>query len=245
MRFHALIVFVTLATGGICALAQPGAAQTEPGKAQAPPNAADAVSKAAFQPGAGTVIVGELARSLDAGKLKVNGKVECSLLQDLLYKGKVVVPKDAKVVGYVAEAASSKEQTPSRLALVFDKIVLRNKKELPFQYPASVIALGAPITWSLVSTTRMQDMPVKMEKGVDTGGAAVSALVANPGLAGANVRSGGKGALDAGSHGVIGIKGLALETDSSGMSVIVSKKGDVKLGIQTQVVIRVTDPPKR
>jgi len=246
-----MIVFFTLATaGGAYALAQSGAAQTEPENVQALPATAlqaDAVSNAAFRPGAGTVIVGELARSLDAGKLKINDKVECSLLQDLFYQGKVVVPKDARVVGHVAEAiASTKEQPHSRLALVFDKIILRDKKELPFQYPAAVVALGAPIAWSQVSTTRMQDMPVQMEKGVDTGGAAVGAVVANPGLAGANMRSTGRGVLNAGNRGVIGIKGLALETNSSDMSIVVSEKGDVKLGVETQVVIRVTDhPPKR
>jgi hypothetical protein len=250
MRFHALIVFFTLATtGGTYTFAQSVAAQAEPGKTQTTPAAspqADAGSNAIFRPGAGTVIVGELARSLDAGKLKINDKVECSLLQDLFYKGKVAIPKDAKVVGHVVEVvASTKEQPHSRLALVFDKVVLRDKKELPFQYPAAVVALGAPIAWSQVSTTRVQDMPVQMEKGVDTGGAAVGAVVANPGLAGANMRAAGRGALNAGSRGVIGIKGLALETNGSDMSVVISERGDVKLGMETQVVIRVADPPKR
>jgi len=248
MKSHALMVFLTLLTTGAQAVQQ-GTAQTDPGQAQTPPTTASqpaAGNGTAFRPGAGTVIVAELTRSLDAGKLKVNDRVECGLVQELLYKGKVIVPKDAQVVGHVTEVVvATKEQPQSRLGLVFDRILLKDKKELSFQYPAAVVALGAPITWTLVSTTRMQDMPVRMEKGVDTGGAAVSALVANPGLAGANMRSAGKGALDAGSRGVIGINGLALETKGSDMSVIVSKKGDVKLGIQTQVVVRVTDPPKR
>ena len=155
-------------------------------------------------------------------------------------------PKPAltRTVHVTEVVASTKEQPQSRLGLVFDKVVLRDKKELPFQYPAAVVALGPPIIWSQVATTRMQDMPVQMEKGVDTGGAAVGALVANPNLAGANMRSTGRGALSAGNRGVIGIKGLALETKSSEESVIVSVKGDVKLTMETQMVIRVTDPPK-
>ena len=248
MKSHALMVFLTLVTTGAQAFAQQGTAQTKPGQAQTPPATASqpaAGSDAAFRPGAGTVIVAELNRSLDAGKLKVNDRVECGLIQDLLYKGKVIIPKDARVVGHVTEVvASTKEQPQSRLGLVFDKVVLRDKKELPFQYPAAVVALGPPIIWSQVATTRMQDMPVQMEKGVDTGGAAVGALVANPNLAGANMRSTGRGALSAGNRGVIGIKGLALETKSSEESVIVSVKGDVKLTMETQMVIRVIDPPK-
>lgn len=248
MKSYALMVFLAAVATGAQALVQQGTAQTEPGRAQTPPTPAsqpDAGSSTVFRPGAGTVIVAELNRALDANKLKVNDRVECGLIQDLLYKGKVVIPKDARVVGHVTEVvASTKEQPKSRLGLVFDKILLKDKKELPFQYPAAVVGLGPPITWSQVATTRMQDMPVRMSRGVDTGASAVNAVEENPNLAGANMRSTGRGALSAGDRGVIGIKGLALETNSSEMSTIVSAKGDVKLGMETQMVIRVTDPPK-
>jgi hypothetical protein len=248
MKSHALIVFLTLVTTGAHAFVQQGTAQTHPGQAQttpAPASQPDAGGSTVFRPGAGTVIVAELNRSLDANKLRVNDRVECGLIQELLYKGKVVIPKDARVVGHVTEVvASTKEQPQSRLGLVFDKILLKDKKELPFQYPAAVVAFGPPITWSQVATTRMQDMPVRMTKGVSTGGAAVDAVEENPNLAGGNMRSTGRGALTAGNRGVIGMKGLSLETNSSELSTIVSAKGGVKLVMETQVVIRVTDPPK-
>lgn len=50
------------------------------------------------------------------------------------------------------------------------------------------------------------------------------------------------GAISGANRGVIGLKGLALETNSPEASVIVSDKGDVKLVFNTQMVLRVTDP---
>lgn len=199
-----------------------------------------------YRPGAGTMILAQLSRSIDVRKLKVGSQVEGYVTQDLLYKGKVIVPRDAKVIGHVTEAeASTKEKPHSRLALLFDKIILKGKKELKFQYAAVITALAPPIRWGVVSTTRMQDMPVQMEKGIDTGGAAVEALVANPGLAGANMRSAGIGAINPGSKGVTGLKDLGLETTNPEAPVIVSRKGDIKLGFDTQMVLRVSDPPKK
>jgi hypothetical protein len=59
------------------------------------------------------------------------------------------------------------------------------------------------------------------------------------------MRSSGTGAITAGNHGVTGMKGLTLDTTNPETSVIVSSKGDVKLGFEVQMVLRVTDPPKK
>ena len=247
MRPYALFIFLSLIPVGLNARNYEPY-QSEPAKAPAPANASQegSVSTGAYRPGAGTIILAQLTRSLDVKKLSVGAQVECAVLQDLLYKGKIIIPREARVIGHVTEAAaSSKEQPHSRLGLVFDKIVLKDKRELPFQYPAVIAAIAPPISWSLVATTKMQDMPVQMEKGTDTGGAAVGALVANPNLAGANMRSTGTGAINAGNRGVIGIKNLALDTTSPETAVIVSSKGDVKLIFETQMVLRVIDPPKK
>jgi hypothetical protein len=248
MKPYALTIFLGLISVSLNARNYE-ASQSEPAKAPAPANASQedsAVGTGAYRPGAGTIILAQLTKSLDVKKLSVGATVECTVFQDLLYKGKIIIPREAKVVGHVTEATpSSKEQPHSRLGLVFDKIVLKDKRELPFQYPAVIAAVAPPISWSLVSTTKMQDMPVQMEKGTDTGGAAVGALVANPNLAGANMRSSGTGAINAGNRGVIGIKGLALDTTSPEAAVIVSSKGDVKLIFETQIVLRVIDPPKK
>lgn len=201
---------------------------------------------AVFRPGAGTVIIVELVKTVDAKKAKPGDAVEGSVFQDLLYQGRVIIPHDAKVYGHVLEAVpSSKEQPQSRLSVVFDKIVLKDKKELPMQYPAAVVALAPPIRMRSTTTTKTQDMPVQMEKGRTTGGAAIDAIGANAQLAGANMRASGEGAVGGSDRGVIGMKNLTLETNSDGTTVLVSAKGDIKLISADQLVLRVTDPPKK
>jgi hypothetical protein len=188
------------------------------------------------------VIVAELTRPLNAKKLKVDDPVECGVTQDLLYQGKIIIPRGARVVGHVTEIKpSSKEQPQSRVRLVFEKIVLKDKRELPFQNPAIIAALASPIRRGAVPTTRPDQMPIQMQKGRTSGGALIDALDANASLAGANMPS-ATGAISAANRGVIGLKGLTLEPGSIKGTVIVSLKGDVNLVSETQLVLRVIDP---
>jgi hypothetical protein len=248
MKYYAPIIFLSLATAGLNATNyEPFATQSNTSNAeiQAAAQPGDSDSTGAFRPGAGTVIVIELLKSLDVKKAKVGDEVEGSVLQDLAYKGKIIIPHDAKVVGHVTEATpATKEEPQSRLGLVFEKIVLKNKKELPMQYPAVVMALAPPIQIRSATTTQTSDMPIQMEKGRSSGGAAVDAVGANSNLAGANMRAMGSGGLSAADHGVIRMKHLTLETTKQGVTAIVSDKGSIKLESAVQMVVRVMDPPK-
>jgi hypothetical protein len=199
-------------------------------------------STGSFRPGAGTVIVAELMSSLDTKKLKVNDPVNCRVTQDLLYKGKIIIPRGASVIGRVSEIAQvSKVQPESRLGLIFEKIILKDKRELAFEYPAIIGALAAPIKRGVSPTTRPEQMPVQMQKGRTTGGALIDALDANANLAGANMPS-STGAIGPSNRGVIGLKSLRLEPVSSKSSTIVSTRGEVKLGPETQLVLLVINP---
>jgi hypothetical protein len=201
----------------------------------------DTSSAGSFSPGAGTVIVAELTRSLDAKKLKLHDPVDCRVTQDLLYKGKIIIPHGASVIGHVTEVAQiSKVQGQSRLGIIFEKIILKDKKELAFEYPAIIGALGAPKR-GVSPTTRPDQMPIQMQKGRTTGGALINALDANASLAGANMPS-STGAIGPFNRGVIGLKGLQLEPTSSKNTTIVSTKGDVKLLPETQLVLFVMGP---
>jgi len=198
----------------------------------------DTASIGLYRPGAGTVVLAELTKSLDVAHLRVGDKVECTVIQDLLYKGKIIIPRGAKVRGRVTDAkARTKEQPESRLGITFDGIVLKDKKELPFQNPALIQAVASPIQMGSVPATRMNDLPIFMPKGSTTGGAAIDALSANASLAGANMPA-TSGAISAANRGVIGLAGLALDPASS---VIVSRKNNVKLPYAAQVLLRVSD----
>jgi hypothetical protein len=146
------------------------------------------------------------------------------------------------VIGHVSEIAqASKVQPQARLGLIFEKIILKDKRELAFEYPAIIGALAAPIKRGVSPTTRPEQMPVQMQKGRTTGGALIDALDANASLAGANMPS-STGAIGPSNRGVIGLKSLRLEPASSKSSTIISTRGEVKLEPETQLVLLVIDP---
>ncbi|MCU1332594.1 MAG: hypothetical protein JWM08_1586 [Candidatus Angelobacter sp.] len=246
MKAYAFIFILSLSSMFLNAVnSEVAALNSISGLAQAPSGTTpqtDLSSAGSFRPGAGTIIVAELIGPIEAKKLKIDDLVECGVTQDLLYQGKIIIPRGARVAGHVAEVTlSSKAQSQSRLGLIFEKIVLKDKRELTFEYPAVVAALAAPIKRGVVPTTRPEEMPVQMQKGRTTGGALIDALDSNASLAGANMPS-SKGAIGAANRGVIGVKGLTLEPVGPHGAVILSLKGDVKLVPETQLVLLVVDP---
>jgi len=246
MKIHEWFLVAGLSSASLSALnfgLAPVPSITDPPQTEiGTPSQQDLSSTGSFRPGAGTVIVAELTRPLDAKRLKVDDPVDCGVIQDLLFKGKIIIPRGAKVIGHVVEVtASNKIQPQSRLGLIFEKIVLKDKRELAFEYPAVIGALAAPIKRGVTPTTRPDQMPVQMQKGRTTGGALIDALDANASLAGANMPS-TTGAISAANRGVIGLKGLQLQPVNSKSTAIISSKGDVKLVSQTQFVLLVTGP---
>ncbi len=81
----------------------------------------------------GSILYAELTKTIDAKKAKAGDPVNAVLVADVLAHGKVVVRRDAKLLGHVTEAqVHSKEVPESRLGIVFDKIITKNG-EVPFQ----------------------------------------------------------------------------------------------------------------
>jgi hypothetical protein len=196
------------------------------------------------RPGPGTLLLGELIKPLDAKKVKVGDPVECRLLQDLLYKGKVIVSHKARAWGHITDVVvASKGHPGSEIGLAFDKVIMPDKKEVPFQYPAIIIALAAPIHRTAIQTTNMTDLPVLMSKGQATGASAMGAVEANAQLAGANMPA-SNGAISVANRGVIGLQNLTLDNTKPSTSLIISSKGNLRLDFDAQVVLQVTAPAK-
>lgn len=192
-----------------------------------------------YRPGAGTLILCVLPKPVQGNKVKVGDLVECDLLQDLIYKGKVVISRRARAQGHITEVSlASKEQPESRVGVVFDKLLVSKKQELPFEHPAIIVALGAPIRTRSVHTTSPSDMPVLMSKGQSTGQSMVSAVDTNPQLAGANMPA-VSGVLSAANRGVIGLKGVALNNSNQQFTVITAK-GNLNLDFDVQLLLQVT-----
>jgi hypothetical protein len=194
-----------------------------------------------YRPGIGTIMVAELTNAISSKKAKVGDRVECNVSQDMLYQGKIVILRNAKVLGRVTEVqASTKKHAESRLGLSFDRVLLKDKQELLFQNPAIVVALAPPIKRMAKTNIKVNDLPVAMQRGATTGSSVVTAVTGNANILVANVVS-SSGAIDATNRGVIGWPGLFLVKEAPGSSVVASPKNNIELWFETQLVLRVTE----
>lgn len=249
--FRGIAILVCVATPAIALVVassqnvSPGTnsqSKPETGKSEADARKANEPS---FRPGSGTIIVVELTKALSTKKVTNGDRVDAIVTQDLLYQGKVVIPSNAKVLGHVTEVKpADKEDPESRLGMVFDKIVLRDGREMPFQRPAIIEALAPQMRLVRTADQNVADLPIKLQRGQPSGDAMTHAVGPETRInGGVNITS--TGALSGSARGVIGLKGLALSSPGPDTSVVVSSKGDVKLDYGTQMVLRVTDPVKQ
>src|SRR5215510_8068077 len=244
------------------------------GNSYAGANAGSATNAAANAGGAslsnGTTLQAELTKTLDAKKTKAGDEVTAKVTQDVKSDGKVVVRKGSKLVGHITEAqARSKENAESKLGLVFDRAVLKDGSEVSFNAVVQALAAvqAAPISVGSDDTGMMGgsaggNRPAPMGTGGSVVGETTNTLGSTVGTVGntagsvagsaagaanGTVNSGGlaaNGALTSASHGVFGMKGVALSSATSGSantqtSVISSTTQNVKLDSGTQMVLQV------
>src|SRR6266550_8491981 len=204
--------------------------QTSPGSASTPqaPSAPQTTQNAGApnQIGGGVVIPAQLSKSVDAKKAKPGDKVEAKTTMDLLSHGQVVIPRDTKVIGHVTEAKPhSKESPESSVGLSFDRISLKDGRELPMR--TSVQAIGRSLnSFASPGGDAAGAAPGGMPSsgapdthgsmgGTSGGSSRPNGSGSYPSSSPQQVPSGGSPAagsagpvLDAHSQGVIGIKGL-------------------------------------
>ena len=128
-------------------------AQNPPAEAehQAPAVAAESPAQGSTQFATNTVIVAELSKSLDAKKAETGDPVEAKTTMDVLSQGKIVMPRNTRIVGHVTSAkAHSKESPDSNIGIAFDRAIMKDGHELSLA--ASLQAIGAPINQNASST---------------------------------------------------------------------------------------------
>ena len=110
----------------------------------------------------GSILYAELTKTVDAKKAKAGDPVNAVLVADVLAHGKVVIRREAKLLGHVTEAQiHSKEVPESRLGIVFDKIITKSG-EVPFQslllaiHPAERPVIEIPNAPSPMSNSAQQ-----------------------------------------------------------------------------------------
>ena len=246
----------------LAALLVGAAAQAETQSAAAPgqtaPQAAPALAP-------GTVLGAELSKGIDAKKAKVGQEVVAKAVADLRdNNGKLVIPRGAKLVGHITQAqAASKEQPQSSLGIIFDKMEAKHGEEIGLH--AGIQALEKPQPSPMVQQQEAEG------PGGPGGGGGTPMGGSQPGMGGGGRNTGGMGgssmpqqrqggdmggnmggpmgqqggggapALNANSHGVIGIPNLTLSPQASPTkgSVLSSSRGNVKLDSGTMLVLRV------
>ncbi|MGH8178218.1 MAG: hypothetical protein ACREV5_18330, partial [Steroidobacter sp.] len=92
-----------------------------------------------------------LNKPIDARKAKVGDEVTATVSKNIESDGRVVVNKGAKLVGHVAAArplsrakGSADAKGQSELAIVFDRAVLKNGREVPLDATVQALAAAEP-----------------------------------------------------------------------------------------------------
>jgi hypothetical protein len=215
-----------------------------PATAAKPPTSADT-------PPSGTILSVELSKSLDAKKTKANDRVEARTATDLLAHGQIVVPRNTKIIGHVTEAkARSKASPDSMIGITFDRMLLKDGREVPLQLSVQAIArplqFGPSSEGNLSRPDRQPGVPMAGQHAplgdASTSGVPPSYpgdLAPIPDPMGSNNSSNATVVpLSPSSKGVIGMKGLSLEA-SGPVAVLGSTSGNVRLESGTQLILRV------
>src|SRR4029077_9664777 len=113
-------------------------AQDQSDNADATEKVTPAQAASALPPG--TTICAELTRSLDARRLNVGDKVEARTTLAVLACGIVAIPEGSKLLGHVtAVAARSEASERSVVGILFDKVELKGKAEVPISLTLQAI----------------------------------------------------------------------------------------------------------
>lgn len=200
----------------------------------------------------GTLLSIELSKTLDARKSKPNDRVEAKTATDLLVRGQIVLPRETKIVGRVTESKARGKDSPNSLVgIAFDRIVLKDRREVPVQLAVQAVArplqVWSPFNRNGASEDPPAGVPPNMVGRAPIGGSAAASgtvpAYPSPDIAGSRPDPVGSDAststaLSPTSRGVIGIRGLAMAT-SGPATVFTSATGNVHLEGGTQMSVRV------
>ena len=249
-----LALWVAIAFAATAALSQTPQPSTAASQGVRAPSTSQANAGDALLP-SGTAIPAELSKSVDAKKVKAGDKIEAKVTMDLLSHGQIVVPRDSRIMGHVTEAKPrSKESPESRVGVAFDRISLKNGRELSLR--TTVQAIG-PSMKQAPFPENGNEVPGQAPPDMHAG--TTPTWRGTSGAPGASSRPNGSAsprgipedmpagtppsenstgmALDPKSQGVIGMKGLSLSSSEQG-SVLRSNTSNIHLDGGTQLVLR-------
>ena len=194
----------------------------------------------------GTGIYAELNGGLDSKKAKVGDTISVHTTESVKSSDdRMILPRGTKLVGHITQSvARSKGADESALGMVFDKAILKDGREVPLN--VTIQALGAPVTFSGAAdagpgpdpansgTTRTSPM------GGRSGPASAQPPAAGVGSGSRTTLDGSSAPLGPNSRGVLGLRGLTLNTTTTNnvsVSVLTSDGKNVHLDSGTQFLL--------
>jgi hypothetical protein len=191
-----------------------------------------------------------LSNSLDAKKCKVNDRIEVKTVTDLWFNGRIVVQRSTKIVGHITEAkAHSKTSPGSTVGIAFDGMLLKDGREVPLQMMIQAVARPLHLTPYQSGPDTLADRSMSPAALPGVGAQATAAgssslppdygnnVPAPPSINTRGPASSTVGPLNSTSRGVVGMKGLSLDT-SGPASVLSSSTGNLHLDSGTQLILR-------
>jgi hypothetical protein len=166
----------------------------------------------------GTGIYAELNGGVDSKKAKVGDAINLHTTEPVKSNDdRMILPKGTKVVGHITESqARSKGGDVSALGVVFDKAVLKDGREVPLS--VVVQAMGAPVVFSDTGGSPPPDPAASgtMRTSPMGGGGRNAPTASQPPTAGvgsgATLEGNSSAPLGPNSRGVLGLRGLTLNT---------------------------------
>jgi hypothetical protein len=196
--------------------AQPQTPPTAPASGATPPIVMH------FTPG--TLIRVQLDAQIDAKKAQVGDQVLAKTTDDLKSDPPGLATKGCKIIGHLVEVAPHEGNTPSKLRIVFDKMILKNDAEMAL--PATIQAVG------YADQYQNPDTSVPLEGGAP--GSYVGGKMPSTSSAGGS----GNAKLPFNAKGTIGMSGVTLSAGSAQDSILTSNKHNVKLETRMQMILR-------
>jgi len=196
--------------------AQPQTPATAPASGATPPIVMHFTS--------GTLIRVQLDSPIDTKKAHVGDQVLAKTTDDLKSDPPGLATKGCKIIGHLVEVTPHEGDTPSKLRIVFDKMILKNDAEMAL--PATIQAIGYP------------DQYQDPDKSVPLEGGAPGNYVGGK-MPSTNSTGGPANAkLPLNAKGTIGMSGVTLSAGSAQDSILTSNKHNVKLETRMQLILR-------
>ncbi len=228
-----------------------------------------ASAAASNQLASGTSFHSTLEKPVDTRKCKPGDQVIAKNTENVKSNGKVIIPKGSKIMGHVTQVqTASKGQSTSQLGIAFDHALLKSGQEVPMTASIQALAASQQTASAAMVGDGMDDGSLGWRRrsclrprrcgrsrwpgrrhhtgGGRHGGSLVNTAASVGGGAGGTLRGAGaglnaSGQLMSSSHGVVGLKGLSLDSATAAAaqgSVVTSRTGNVHLDSGTQMILR-------